>query len=146
LKGDRTPATAVATPHNDRLGQLSPDGRWLAYESDESGRVEIYVVSFPEGKQRSAISKSGGRMVRWSSHGRELSYINSTGILQSVSVSLSGGFRATATTALFPVNAPDNDGFTYAVSSDSTRFLVMQPKKGQQARIHVIMSWAPDAR
>ena len=65
----------LASTHNELNGDLSPDGRWLAYQSDESGRYEIYVSPFPDtSSQRRPVSSGGGREPRWSRDGSELFY------------------------------------------------------------------------
>ena len=58
--------------HNERWAQISPDGRWLAYASDESGHYEIYLVSYPDARGKRAVSTDGGTEPRWSPHGGEL--------------------------------------------------------------------------
>ncbi|UCH29722.1 MAG: serine/threonine-protein kinase, partial [Myxococcales bacterium] len=70
--GDRTAEPLLDSPHNERWAHLSPDGAWLAYASDESGRYEIYVVSYPDGRGKRAVSTDGGIEPRWSPRGDEL--------------------------------------------------------------------------
>jgi Tol biopolymer transport system component len=72
LDGDREAGPLLDSPHNERWAQLSPDGRWLAYASDESGRYEIYVVSFPDLRGKRAVSIDGGIEPRWSPRGDEI--------------------------------------------------------------------------
>ena len=70
--GARAAEPLLDSPHNERWAQLSPDGRWLAYTSDESGRYEIYVVSYPDARGKRAVSTDGGIEPRWSPRGDEL--------------------------------------------------------------------------
>lgn len=142
LNGDRKPAVAISTPFSERLGQLSPDGKLIAYEANESGEPQIYVAPFPDASMRWTISNRGGVKPRWSYNGRELVFVDLDGTLQSVAINLSGGFRAGVPTPLFALNGIDTDGYNYAISRDGTRFLVMRPsQKGPQPRINVIMNW-----
>jgi Tol biopolymer transport system component len=142
LNGDRTPKVAVSTPFSERLGQLSPDGKLIAFESNETGEPQVYVATFPDASMRWTISNRGGVKPRWSSNGRELVFLDLDGILQSVAINVSGGFRAGVPVPLFLLNAVDTDGYHYAISRDATRFLVMRPShKGPPARVNVIMNW-----
>ncbi len=142
LNGDRTPKVAVSTPFSERLGQLSPDGRLIAFESNETGEPQIYVATFPDASMRWTISSRGGVKPRWSYNGRELVFLDLDGMLQSAAINLSGGFRAGVPAPLFPLNAVDTDGYNYAIARNATRFLVMRPsQKGPPARVNVIINW-----
>jgi Tol biopolymer transport system component len=131
--GDRIPI--VQGTANQTKAQLSPDGRWLAYVSDESGREEVYVQSFAiDGKpaaQRWHISASGGTDPRWRRDGRELFYLAADENLMAVPVNLSGSsFTFGAAQSLFdvgPISGPVAFGsFRYAASSDGKRFLILK--------------------
>jgi len=89
LTGDRRPRTFVATPFEERNAQFSPDGRWVAYVSDEPGRPEVYLAAFPEGARR-RVSTEGGSQPKWSADGRELFYIAPGRKLTAVSVETRG--------------------------------------------------------
>jgi len=93
LEGDRTPFPVVQSAFREQNGQFSPDGRWIAFESNESGRVEIYVQPFPGPGPKTLISTSGGAQARWRSDGRELFYIALDERLMAVPIRLpsSGG-------------------------------------------------------
>src|SRR5262249_2173060 len=71
MDGDRTPFPVVRTNFQERDGQFSPDAKWIAYQSDESGRFEIYIQPFPGPGERVPISTNGGAQVRWRSDGKE---------------------------------------------------------------------------
>jgi len=75
LAGDRKPHTFIATAYDEGAGNFSPDGRWVAYTSDESGRAEVHVASFPDASRRYRVSSDGGTQPRWSRDGRELFYL-----------------------------------------------------------------------
>ena len=83
MEGNRMPFPVVRTNFDDRDGQFSPDGRWIAYQSNESGRFEIYVQPFPGPGTMQPILTRGGAQVRWRRAGRELFYIALDGRLMS---------------------------------------------------------------
>ena len=87
LAGDRTVTQLVQTMFIERNGEISPDGRWLSYESNESGQFQIYVRPFPAVDQgRWQVSTGGGRQPLWARNGRELIYVTSDGTLMGVPV------------------------------------------------------------
>jgi len=86
LFGDRKPLPLLQTPFNEGAGRFSPDGRWIAYASDESGRGEVYVSPFPNGGGKWQISTAGGGMPRWRQDGKELFYLAPDGELIAASV------------------------------------------------------------
>ncbi len=119
----------VNTGAQESNGEISPDGRWIAYESDESGRFEVYVRSFPElDHGRWQVSYEGGSMPLWSRSGRELFYRRPDGRLASVQVENGAGFKADAPRVVLDraFFAGPGSGRTYDVSSDATRFLIIK--------------------
>ncbi len=126
LGGDRK-AVVVVPPVPGLLagGRVSPDGRWLAYDTDESGRNEVYVVSFPEGQRRVQISNAGGVNAKWSRGGREILYTAFDGKVTSVEVDTSRGLRPGTPKPLFQL--PEGTGFDWDVSGDGERFLLNVP-------------------
>ncbi len=107
---------------------LSPNGRYLAYESDESGRYEIYVLSFPGGDGKRQVSVNGGQQARWRGDGRELYYVEGD-TLMAVSVSTESPFTLGQPQPLFeaPGFALTGGGANggYDVSADGQRFLTV---------------------
>ena len=83
---ERHPLAFLHSEFNELYSQISPDGRWMAYTSDESGRREIYVRRFPEGSGQVRISKGGGEQPRWRRDGKELFFMSADGTLTSVSI------------------------------------------------------------
>ncbi len=149
--GDFKEATLfLDTPFADNVAQFSPDGRYVAYCSDESGQIEVYVRPFPHGDQRWTISIGGGTQPRWSRDGTELYYVQHD-TLKTVSVSLDPEFRVGATQELF--SDAGLQGFfarqNFDVSSDG-HFLMrdFEGAAGGGSRIRVIQNWkaafAPD--
>ena len=113
---------------NELDGQVSPDGKWVAYESDESGAWEVYVTSFPAAVGKWQVSRGGGREPRWRGDGKELFYIAPSGMLMAVTVDARSVFATGTPLPLFQIHgrAPisSTDLFTYDVTKDGKRFLV----------------------
>jgi serine/threonine protein kinase len=129
--GDGKPFPILNGVADELEPELSPDGKWVAYISDESGSYEIYVQSFTaEGKlgtEKKRISSNGGIVPNWSSDGKELFYVDGAGQLMAVAVNTSGAeFQKGATTALFKTRmfADASVFHEFAVSHDGQRFLV----------------------
>jgi eukaryotic-like serine/threonine-protein kinase len=117
-----------ASQGNQRNGQISPDGRWAAYASDESGNWEIYVTTFPGGAGKWQVSRGGGSEPRWRGDTKEIFYLAHGGILTAVPVSTLGTFSSGTPVPLFQFHGraaiSSTDVFSYDVSKDGKRFLV----------------------
>ena len=127
-------------------GQFSPDGKWVAYASNESGKWEIYVTSFPEARGKWQISTGGGEQPRWRGDGKELFYLSSDDKMMAVPVTTGANFDAGAPVALFQATPRQPvlvyDRFVYDVSRDGQRFLINSPVKEVDARpMSVILNW-----
>jgi serine/threonine protein kinase len=140
------------TDFEEREGQFSPDGRWVAYQSNESGRPEIYVQPFPNPTGKWRVSTSGGSQVRWRRDGKELFYISLDEKLTTVPISTAANGNAIdigTASALFavhlnlgPVSAIQRQ--QYVVSADGQRFLVNSPIENQVTNpITMILNWRP---
>ncbi len=133
--GAGEPEPFVATPFTEAGPAFSPDGRWVAYNSTETGRPEIFVASFPAGGGKWQVSDGGGTQALWSGDGRELFYRTDTGIM-SVRVSTEeGSFRASRPEVVFEGNflgglrgvlLPGFNFPDYTVSADGKRFVMFQ--------------------
>jgi Tol biopolymer transport system component len=120
--GGGAPQRLLQTPANETEMSLSPDGRFLAYTSDESGRTEVYVSRFPEMSNKVAVSSGGGARPLWRGDGRELFYVSSGSRLMAASVTAAGASATVGPSAtLFEVPL---FGGLYAPSSDGRRFLI----------------------
>jgi Tol biopolymer transport system component len=119
------PKPIIKTEFSEQYAMLSPDQRFMAYESDESGRTEVYVCDFPVPTRRWQISMNGGERPRWRSDGREVVYLATDNRLVSVAVtpSASGDFQVGASTPLFQVQ-PQRPGAIWDMSPDGQRFIV----------------------
>ena len=117
----------LGTPFNEIQARFSPNGRWMAYASDESGRFEVYVRPFPSGDGLWPISLAGGMQPEWRRDGRELFYISADGKIMAVPVTTDGStFKAGAARALFNVEIPEAIApyqSDYTVTADGQRFL-----------------------
>ena len=144
----RDPGTAL----NEQHAQFSPDGQWIAYQSDKTGRVEVYVRPVAGSGADVAVSTSGGSQVRWSPKGTELFYIAADDTLMTVSI------RATRTDspiqlgtpqALFPTNvgttAPNTNRHQCNVVSPDGESLVMNsvPESSAASLLSVVLNWKP---
>jgi Tol biopolymer transport system component len=149
LEGDHKPVPYLKTEFNEAQGQFSPDGHFVAYRSDESGRVEIYVQPFPlksGGGGKWMVSRGGGTQPRWRRDGKELFYIaNDLMVMMAVDVSTSPTFKAGIPQALFErAVIPVAVTFLWDVSADGKRFLLDTfgaETAAASAPITVVLNW-----
>ena len=146
---DRKPIPFLRTEFNEGIGAFSPDGRWVAYQSNQSGKYEIYVLPFDESNPGSPpgslhqVSKDGGGRTLWRADGKELFYGAPDGYLMSVDVNTTGGtFQTGAPQRLFKLSA----GAAWVVAPDGKRFLLASPVSGNAGGpaslpIHVVVNW-----
>ncbi len=143
LTGEGKPEAYLQTKYEERNATFSPDGRWVAYDSDESGRSEIYVQGFPERRGKWLVSAEGGRTPAWRADGKELYWVGPDGTLMAASVELqAAGVRPGRTEALFRL--PTDDQFaSFQPGRDGRRFLVYEPEGAPQDRPMVVVeNWA----
>jgi len=88
--GEPREVVVAQSQYDETEGQFSPDGRWVAFVSNESGRAEVFVQSFPEGRARTQVSTAGGTQVRWSGDGKEIFYVAPDGRMMGVSIAFGG--------------------------------------------------------
>ncbi len=122
-----TPTPLVQTPFTESSARLSPDGRWVAYASDESDQFQVYVQSYPPGRGKWRISTSGGRLPEWSRDGRELYFVDAEGRLVAAPALGETSLDAGVPTVLFDLQAPHSeypDPMPYAAIAGGQRFLV----------------------
>ena len=147
----QTPIALVATPFNEVQGRVSPNNRWIAYASNESGRFEVYVRGFPSATGQWTISPAGGMQPEWRRDGRELFYISSDRRLMVVPVTTDqDAFSAGVPRPLFDIDVPEPTApypGDYAVSADGQRILVntsIEPPS--KPSLTVILNWAMPRR
>ncbi|MGO9257682.1 MAG: TolB family protein [Bryobacteraceae bacterium] len=130
------------TAFSEGDGEVSPDGRWLAYSSTESGSYEVYVQPFPGPGGKVRISTAGGQSPRWSKNGRELFYRDGANVM-SVEVQTSPQFRAGIPNQLFAQRGGD----TWDVAPDGRRFLFEQvPSEAGTREMAVVVNWFEELR
>ena len=139
----------VQTTSTEGPGELSPDGHWLAYQSNESGRDEIFVRPFPTvDAGRWTISTSGGSSPVWARRGTELFYLDGTGALNRVPIRTAPTFSAGTPTRLFDTRYYAGEaGHPYDVSPDGQRFLMIKAAGTDQApRMVVVLNWLEELK
>jgi Tol biopolymer transport system component len=144
MSGDRKPFPFLHTESDEAGAQLSPDGRWMAYISDETRRYEVYVQSFPTAGGKRQISTKGGLGPQWRRDGKELFYYASDGKLMAVEVKSEASFEPGVARELFefpsgsdiPALAP------YSVSGDGKQFLINAlVDESDGAPLTVVVNW-----
>jgi len=144
LSGERKPQPLFQTTSNERAGGVSPDGNWLAYQSDESGSNEIYVTQLPQPARSWRISTSGGVNPHWRSDGKELFFVSGNKLMAVNIGSVSGGgeFQAGPAQPLF-----EFEGVNYAPGRDGQRFLTgVVTEKAPTPPINVMLNWTADLK
>jgi Tol biopolymer transport system component len=149
LFGSREPFPVLATEFEERHAQFSPDGRHLAYASDETGVYEIYVQPFPGPGEKLQISTQGGVQPRWRRDGREIFYVAPDGRLMAAPLSpRSGSLSVGDSRALFQTAIlPDAPGAmaAYTVTADGQRFLIsVPPSETRVSPATVVLNWAAE--
>jgi serine/threonine protein kinase/Tol biopolymer transport system component len=136
----------LKAPSALRNAQFSPDGKWVAYASNESGKWEIYVTSFPDARGRWQVSSGGGEQPRWRGDGKELFFLSLDGKMMAAPVTLGANFDVGTPVALFQSTPRQPvlvfDFFVYDVSRDGQRFLInTQVKQAESAPMSVVLNW-----
>ena len=136
----------LKAPSVFRNGQFSPDGKWVAYASNETGKWEIYVTSFPDARGRWQISSGGGEQPRWRGDGKELFYLSLDGKMMAAPVTTGAHFDAGTSVTLFRTTPRQPvlvyDLFVYDVSRDGQRFLInTQVKQAESVPMSVVLNW-----
>ncbi|MCI0656474.1 MAG: hypothetical protein L0170_05320, partial [Acidobacteria bacterium] len=129
MTGDRTPKPLLATPADEGLAKLDPSGRFLAYTSNESGRLEVYVTAFPLSGGKWQVSQNGGTEPRWRGDTKELFFFDPDNRLQAAPVSADGpNFQSGTPVSLFQSRSMGaRTLWRYDVTRDGQRFLVNTP-------------------
>ena len=143
MPGASKPSPFMRTGFNEEYPQFSPDGRWIAYESDESGRFEVYVAPFPGPGAKRQVSTSGGTRSRWRMDGKELFYRAADNRLMAAALEAKGGlFEVKTVEPLFEPSAKAAFADSYDVSADGQRFLMLVQVGGDTDRpLTVVQNW-----
>lgn len=130
-----------------KVPRNSPDGRWVAYESNESGAIEVFVRAYPGADQRTQVSVGGGHDAVWARDGRELFYRNGERFF-AVPVIPGARFAAGAPELVFEGPSLDSWAQSYDVSRDGRRFLVVHASDEERSprRLHVVRNWFEEVK
>jgi hypothetical protein len=135
----------AATDALQRNGRFSPDDRWVAYSSDESGRVQVYVQPFPPTGAKWQVSTDGGTEPKWSGDGRELYYLEPGRGIMAVSVETKSAFNYTAPALLVASRAAVGGALaqSFDVTQDGRRFLIRERAGDTDPAVpmHVVLNW-----
>ncbi len=151
LTGDRKPYPFLQTEFNETHSQFSPDGRFVAYASDESGRAEVYVQTFPATGGKWQVSNGGGDQPQWRNDGKELFYIAPDKTLMAVPIAAGASLQPGAPVALFATRITTNsltgDRNHFMVTTDGQRFLVNNVlDEGNKEPITFVLNWAANLK
>jgi eukaryotic-like serine/threonine-protein kinase len=147
LQGDRKLIPVLTTEFSERAPSLSPDGRWLAYCSDESGRFEVYVRRFPVTEEKWQVSTRGGIWPYWRGDGKEIYYVGLDAVLRAAPVSAGQTFSVGMPESLFQTRLRVwTVSRQYIASRDGQRFLMIHPTQDTAASpINVLLNWQASA-
>jgi serine/threonine-protein kinase len=155
LDGDRKPRPFAQTRFPEGSPKFSPDGRWIAYTSSESGRNEIYVQAYPGPGAKIQVSTDGGTDAVWKRNGGELYYRNGDKMM-AVQVHTAGSFQASKPALLWTgryahglgsaCGAPGTTSSNYDVTADGQRFLMIQHDEQAPAQINVVVNWTEELK
>ena len=138
ISGDRTPRLFLGSKRSELNGTFSPDGRWVAYQSNESGREEVLVRPFPDKDPAQMMSRNGGICPRWRGDGKELFFVSTDGTMMAIGFDPATGRPTGVPRALFPTQIWMGDTRPYAVDRNGDRFLL---KIAPDPRVTVVMDW-----
>jgi hypothetical protein len=130
------------TPFYETYGRFSPDGRWVAYVSNETGQSEVYVTRFPQPAGKWAISTGGGSYPRWRQNGRELFYVANERLMVASVNGEGRDFEVGSVQALFDLHTAGARRYPFDVSADGQRFLVNTIVEApSQPPITLVVNW-----
>ncbi|HEX8407345.1 MAG TPA: protein kinase [Thermoanaerobaculia bacterium] len=136
------PFPIIQSQAMDTAARISPDGRWLAYTSFESGRPEVYVTSFPQAQEKWQVSSSGGTVPVWRGDGKELFYVAGSSKVMAVPVDTTSTFNAGTPVELFSVPMKSIPPPFYDVAADGQRFLINKvPDDADHEPITLVTAW-----
>jgi Tol biopolymer transport system component len=148
LTGGGKPFAVVQDSFDEDFPSVSADGKWMAYQSNESGRREIYITAFPGGGAKWQVSSNGGTAPRWRKDGKELFFLDLSDNVTAVDVSIAGGApRLGAPRALFQAVGIQRDFGPFDVTADGKKFLVNSGnlKEGNDP-LTLVLNWAAELK
>ena len=147
LSGERKPYPFLQAPFSQLEAQFSPDGKWLAYFSLESGRPEVYVAPFPGSGGKWLVSTEGGTWPRWRRDGKEILYLSPDNKVMAAEVRASGSsFEVGAVRALFETRPYRTGGAAFDVSADGQRFIIKYAQEQPTAAITLVVNWTSELK
>ncbi|MGH9365800.1 MAG: protein kinase domain-containing protein, partial [Thermoanaerobaculia bacterium] len=148
LQGERKPQLFLQTPFFELPFDFSPDGRWLSYGSDESGKWQVYVTSFPRPARKWQVSTEESAYAHWRADGKELVFQGIAGQLWAVEVAARGDdFQIGAQKLLFKFNAIFGpSGYDYFPTADHQRFLVLNRSQQPNLLLDLVVNWPASVR
>ncbi len=148
MSGDRKPFPVVNTPFNEVLPAISPDGKWFAYMSNDTGQMEMYIKPFPSGQGKRQVSTSGAMVPRWRSDGKELYFLSLAGKMTAVEVQEKGDSLELGTPQeLFQATTVTGPEGPYTVSADGKRFLINgTTAQAASQPLTLIYNWTADLK
>jgi Tol biopolymer transport system component len=138
MSGDRTPTVFLSSKSSEMNGTFSPDGRWVAYQSNASGRYEVVVRPYPSKNPAQTISHEGGKNPRWRGDGKELFFVSPDGTLMAADFDAATGRSRGALQPLFATQIRFGENRPYAVDKSGQRFLL---KVTPDPRLVAVMDW-----
>jgi Tol biopolymer transport system component len=143
LVGEPTPRPFIGAASDQGLASFSPDGRWVAYSSNESGHLEVYVAPFPGPGRKWQISTRGGYWPSWRTDGREITYLDTSGTITTVPVETRGdALSAGMPQPAFLMQPPETNNSRFTVSGDGSRFLAIEPVQALiRPPLTVVVNW-----
>jgi eukaryotic-like serine/threonine-protein kinase len=148
LSGERKPFPVVQSAFNTFGPLVSPDGKWMAYENNESGRFEIYVTAFPGGGVKWQASTDGGQSARWRRDGKELFFLDPADNMMAVEVKASGSSVQLGTPrALFHASGVQNQQGPFSVTADGKKFLINSGDVKEESQpLTLVQNWTAELR
>jgi serine/threonine protein kinase len=148
LFGDGKPFPIVQTPFEEREPQISPDGKWMTYRNNESGRMELYITAFPGGGAKWQVSTNGGFGAKWRGDSKELFFVDSADNLMAVDVNASDkAVRLGVPHVLFQVIGAQRQAGPFDVTRDGRKFLINNgnPKEGNEP-VTLVLNWPAELK
>jgi Tol biopolymer transport system component len=136
------PETLLKTEYSKDELRVSPDGRWAAYNTNESGRWEVYLAAFPSFTERRQISNNGGTQGYWRKDGKELFYLSLDGDMMSVPIKPGSAPEPGVPAVLFPTRIPFSPtADQFAVTGDGQRFLLLESLESEAKPFSIVLNW-----
>lgn len=144
LPGPSEPVQFLQSPFDKKEVRFSPDGRWLAFISNDSGQGEAYVTPYPGPGEKVRLSSGGARLLRWGRSGNEFFYVSAEGRMISLPVKTSPSLQTGAPVTLFTI--PGKQWVSFEVSADGKKFLAVVPEiASDEQPLTVIANWPREA-